>query len=80
MTRTALALVRDSLASLPPSAQGDPEQVRRAERFRARNPDVMLLARFSPPRACVDGELYVRGSLRSLMNALEQLRPPPDTG
>ncbi len=80
MTARAVALVRDNLARLPPSALGDPEQVRRVERFRARTPDIPVLTRFTPPRALVGGDWWIRGSLRPLMNALEELRPPPDTG
>ena len=71
---------RESLVSLPASALGDPEQARRADRFRATRPRVILLARFTPPRALIDGAWHWAETLRALMDDLEELCPPDAAG
>ena len=66
-SRTRLAL---------PLAPGEPEQVRRLERFRAAHPEVIVLLKGPMRRAWADGRKIERQTLRDLLDDLEETFPP----
>jgi hypothetical protein len=67
--RAALSLVPD-----------EPDQVPRPERFRAAQPEVIILLRGPMLTAWVGGRKIARRTLRHLMDDLEEIFPPPATG
>ena len=64
-TRSALSL-----------ALGEPDQVRRLERFRAAHPEVIVLLKGPTPRAWADGRKIERQTLHDLLDDLEETFPP----
>lgn len=57
-------------------APGEPDQVRRLERFRAAHPEVIVLLKGPTPRAWADGRKIERQTLCDLLDDLEETFPP----
>ncbi len=55
---------------------GEPDQVKRLERFRAVHPEVVILLRGALPRAWVGSRKIERHTLRGLLDELEEILPP----
>jgi hypothetical protein len=58
------------------AAPDEGDQVARLERFRAAHPQVVILLRGTQRRAWVGGRKVERGTLRGLLDELEEIFPP----